>query len=275
MQTNNTKTVKSDYSRKLGFTLIIMIIILAIVGILTQKPIVQDADYHLFKDSRTIWAIPNFWNVISNLPFLIVGVLGLFKLIVAGKLKIVTDIKIAYFLFFFSLILVSFASGYYHLRPNNQTLIWDRLLMTIIFMSIFSIIITEFISIYLGKVMLWTLILCGISSVIYWHYSELLGKGDLRFYAIVQFLPMLVIPVILIFFQSTYSNISSYWCLLVAYIIAKLFEYFDSQVYDMLGFIGGHAIKHILTALGIYVLLYSYEWRYSSRLKNAADAVSA
>ena len=63
-------------NERLGFVLIFGILLFALIGILIQVPIAQDVNYHLFKDARTIWNIPNFWNVVSNIPFIIVGVLG-------------------------------------------------------------------------------------------------------------------------------------------------------------------------------------------------------
>ena len=48
----------------------------AIVTILLP-PIAQDPAYHNFADRRTILGVPNLLNVISNVPFVLVGVLGL------------------------------------------------------------------------------------------------------------------------------------------------------------------------------------------------------
>ena len=46
-------------------------------GLLLVPPILQDQSYHQFADQRTILGVPNFWNVVSNLPFLAVGAVGL------------------------------------------------------------------------------------------------------------------------------------------------------------------------------------------------------
>jgi hypothetical protein len=48
---------------------------LAILPLL--PPIPQDPSYHQFADQRTLLGIPNFWNVVSNLPFVLVGAIGL------------------------------------------------------------------------------------------------------------------------------------------------------------------------------------------------------
>lgn len=254
--------MNSIKKEKVGYILIFVMALFAGIIILIQDPIAQDVNYHHFKDTRNILRIPNFWNVVSNVLFLIVGILGLYEISVAGKLRIVNDIKIAYIFLFLGIILVAFGSGYYHLWPNNQTLVWDRLPMTIAFMALVSIIISEFISVRIGKALLLWLILAGFSSVVYWHFSEIWGEGDLRYYALVQFLPILVIPVILICFRSRCTNVNAYWWLLVAYISAKAFEYFDDDIYSVLGFISGHSLKHIAAALGSYILLFSYERRH-------------
>ncbi len=212
------------------------------------SPVEQNQTYHNFSDDRAFMNVPNFWNVISNLPFMIVGYFGLFRL------NSIEKNKLQYLLFFLGVFLVAIGSGYYHLNPNDNTLIWDRLPMTIAFMALFSIVISEFIDFKKGWVLLFPLLLIGLFSVLYWIIAD-----DLRPYILVQFYPMLAIPVIIIFFKSKYSA-GGYWFLLLAYLIAKILEYFDGQIYDLLG-LSGHSLKHIVAALGIYTLFYTYKNR--------------
>jgi hypothetical protein len=241
-----------------GFVLIIATAVLAIIAVLTQDPRPQDVTYHLFADTRNIWAVPNFWNVVSNVPFAVVGVLGLYKLKSPAKLKIIDNTNIAYGLLFFGTLAVGCGSGYYHLSPDNQTLVWDRLPMTVAFMALFSIIISEFISVRAGKALLAPLILAGVLSIVYWHFTESAGEGDLRFYALVQFYPMLVMPIIFVCFRCRFTHVEAYWWLLLTYLVAKLFEHFDAEFLDLLGVISGHSLKHVMAALGMYVLLVFY-----------------
>ncbi len=245
----------------IGLLLITVSAVAVLVGLLTRAPIPQDLAYHDFSDNVGWFNVPNILNVLSNLPFLIIGLLGLHKLINLNSLNIIHDNQLAYVALFIGTALVAFGSGYYHLWPNNQTLVWDRLPMTIAFMGLFSIVISEFISIKLGKILLFPLLIIGLASVIYWHVTETNGQDDLRFYAIVQFFPMLAIPIILITFNSSFNLISGYWWLLVAYIAAKLFEHFDAAVHDILIIMSGHSIKHVAAAIGVYILLRSYDNR--------------
>jgi hypothetical protein len=239
---------------KAGKTLIAGISMIAVIVILFVKPIPQDLSYHGFIDGNNVFGVPNFWNVMSNLPFLMVGVLGLIKL---NQLKIINEIRLAYWILFFGVAMVAFGSGYYHWNPNNATLVWDRLPMTIAFMSLFPIIISEFVSIKLGKILLFPLLIVGMASVGYWLWFD-----DLRFYALVQFLPIVLIPIILLMYGSKFTKVSGYWWLLFAYVVAKIFEYFDGQIFNLLeGLMSGHAIKHVIAAVGLYVLLRSYQSR--------------
>jgi len=97
-------------------------------------PIAQDPAYHLFVDQRAALSIPNFQNVMSNLPFAVVGLGGLF--LILSNLRIVNnEAKPAWLVFFVGVFVTALGSGYYRLSPDNETLIWDRLPMTIAFMS--------------------------------------------------------------------------------------------------------------------------------------------
>lgn len=237
---------------KTGIRILLVLALIAVVSMFFMDPIVQDDQYHHFVDAKTIFGVPNFWNVISNLPFMIVGIIGLSNYSVFGK------VKIPYVFLFLGILLISFGSGYYHLYPDSQSLVWDRLPMTIVFMALFSIIVSEFISESLGRFLLIPLILIGLGAIGLWVYGT---TGDLRLYALVQFYPMIAIPIILIFFRSRYTKSKAYWMLLIAYVFAKLFEYYDKEIYEISGLISGHSLKHVIAAMGLYVLFDAYKKR--------------
>lgn len=234
-------TIKKEQT---GYVLLALaaLIIISIIG--ASAPIEQNPEYHNFSDAREILKISNFWNVVSNLPFLMVGILGLVKL------QSDDIVRKQYIFFFMGISLVAFGSAYYHLNPNNDTLVWDRLPMTIGFMALFSALISEFIHLRIGKRILFPAMAIGFLSVLYWVVAK-----DLSIYLVVQFFPMLATPVVLIFFRSRYNMVTGYWLLLLAYVIAKVFEIYDHETHDLLGFISGHSLKHLFAALGIYMLI--------------------
>lgn len=248
-------------TQRMGIILIGVITLVAMLAIFTLDPILQDSAYHRFSDARELWGIPNFWNVCSNLAFLLVGILGTHQLtngVINSRLQ---ELHLAYIALFVGVALVSLGSIYYHLNPDNQTLLWDRLPMTIAFMSLFTIIIGEFASVRLAKQCFIPLILAGLGSVVYWYIGELNGAGDLRIYILVQFLPVFLIPIFLLLFRSRFDRVYAYWWLLLSYVIAKILEYFDAEIFELSGFISGHSLKHLVAAMGLYLLLDSYRRR--------------
>jgi hypothetical protein len=90
--------------------------------------------------------------------------------------------RIAYYVFFAGEFLTCFGSSYYHGAPSNDTLLWDRLVFSLMLTSMFSIIVTEFVSRRVGHLMLAPMVFIGLSSVWYWARGEAIGQGDLRPY---------------------------------------------------------------------------------------------
>jgi len=224
-------------------------------------PIPQAPGYHNFSDGRTLLGIPNGLNTLSNLPFILVGIFGLLDMRNLSAERYLPDFKHAYAFLFLGAILVGFGSAWYHLAPDNATLIWDRLPMTLAFMSLFSIVVAEFVSEKLGIRMFWPLVVLGAMSVIYWAMTEAVQQGDLRPYAVIQFLPMLIIPLILLFREGLFSPVRGYWYLGLCYFLAKIAEHLDVELHDLLLVISGHSLKHLLSALGLFVLAVAYRQR--------------
>ncbi len=245
---------------------ILLTICLLALGVAVFAPrLAQNPLYHLFADQRTLLEIPNALNVLSNLIFAWAGIDGLYRLRVEQSLQLPPGATSAYTFFFSALILVAAGSGYYHWSPGNQTLIWDRLPMTIAFMSFFSVILAERVSPQLARRLFPSLLVAGIGSVLYWHFSEIQGRGDLRPYALVQFLPMLLTPLILLLFASRYTLDRGIWWFFAWYLAAKILEAADQPIYDWAVVISGHSLKHI--AAGIACLVFLRHLRLREPLK--------
>lgn len=224
----------------------------ALLLLVLSAPIPQDPAYHLFVDERHMLGVPNFWNVMSNLPFLLVGIVGLWALRNRAMTGCVPELRLPYAIFFVGVGFVALGSGYYHLAPGNDTLVWDRLPMTIAFMSFFAAMLGEAFTPKLGLRLLAPLLILGVFSVFYWDYTESLGRGDLRPYAVVQFLPMFLIPAVLLRYPSGFSGQGYLWWVLVFYGASKVAEWADAPVYEALGVMSGHSIKHLLAAIGTF-----------------------
>ena len=226
-----------------------------VIAVAMTDPVPQDPLYYLFADERSMSGIPNFLNVVSNLPFLVVGILG-WRLLAKHPETTPPHTRRAWTVFFFGIALIAFGSGYFHLRPDGDSLVWDRLPMTIAFMSLVSVVVSEYFSAILGERLLLPLLLAGTASVAYWAYTESIGAGDLRPYAVVQFLPMLLIPLVISLYGRR-SDLSPYlWWMLACYVAAKIAEHYDADVYRAGRIVSGHSLKHLAAALAPAGLLY-------------------
>jgi hypothetical protein len=238
----------------------IAIVVIAAVFLFTDT-IPQDPAYHAFSDTRTLLGIRNFWNVASNFPFLLVGAAGLFYVHRNATRVCAQGIETAYSVFFAGIFLTAFGSSYYHLNPGNATLVWDRLPMTIGFAGLVTIVVGEYLSARMATLLLIPLLLLGFLSVEYWAWTEGRGVGDLRPYAIVQFLPMLLIPVILLTHKPQIGAARDFWWMMFFYFLAKVFEFFDTAIFNAGGLISGHSIKHLAAAMTPAVFLYTLSKR--------------
>ncbi len=250
---------KQSFSVKVS--ILFGITLLAVLGIAMVPAIAQEQSYHHFSDQRTVLGIPNFWNVVSSIPFLIVGAMGINGVIRKNRFTLLPAILPVYLTFFLGIFLIGIGSGYYHLWPSNETLVFDRLAMAVAFMAFFTIIISEFISEKAGKRLSLPLLLFGIFSVGYWYVTESKGVGDLRLYVLVQFLPMLLIPLILLLFSPRFSHIALIWSALVAYLVSKIAEMSDEILYLILGGVSDHSLKHLFSALSAYLFFLALKKR--------------
>ncbi len=180
-------------------------------------------------------------------------------------------LRLAYVVFFVGILTTAFGSGYYHLAPGNETLIWDRLPMTIGFAGMFTIIIGEFVSVRVARRLLLPLLIIGASSVAYWAITEASGSGDLRPYAVVQFLPMLLIPLILVSYDSRFDSKKYFWLMIGFYLIAKVLEQLDAGIYDLGYWISGHSLKHLMASLTPAIMLYALAVRNRDSCMRRAD----
>lgn len=233
---------------------------IGLLGLLALDPIAQDLAYHHFADTRSFLGIPNFNDVTSNAGFAAVGLLGV--LAVTGWQRRNVFVRRAdarpYLVFFGGVALVSLGSAYYHWAPSNDRLLWDRLPMAIAFMAFCSAIVADRIDAKAGTTwLLPVLVVLGLLSLIYWSWTEALGRGDLRFYGFVQFYPAVALPVVCWLFPEHRYTAGRYLVWVIAwYGLSKLLELLDGEIFDLLGHtVSGHTLKHLAAAGATYVVL--------------------
>lgn len=240
------------------FALVFLTVLVAVAALLSPRT-PQPLSYHQFADQRAWLGIANFGDVASNFVFAIFGIWGLGYLASLSPERIsqrFTDARERwiYLVVFFGMLLTAVGSAYYHLAPGNDRLVWDRLPMTIVFISLVAAMIAERISVS-GALWLWPVLLAvGVLSVLQWHWSEQAGRGDLRFYAAVQVYAVLVLLLVL-FLPARYSRSSDLGVVVGLYVLAKLLETFDRQIFAVGHIVSGHTLKHIAAGLaGFWIL---------------------
>src|SRR6202041_2225245 len=197
----------------------------------------QNENYHHFADTRAIGGIHNAFDVLSNVFFLIVGLLGMRFLLndrsAAHPVQRFLDPRERwpYLIFFAGVALTAFGSAYYHLHPDDARLVWDRLPMTLGFMSLLAATLNERTSVKTGTRSLIPLLIFGVASVLYWNVTLARGHNDLRPYVVAQFGSLLI------------------------YALAKVFEAADRPIFNLGGIVSGHTMKHITAAVSAYWIL--------------------
>lgn len=227
-------------------------------------PVLQAQDYHAFADARAFLGVPNAADTLSNLAFLVVGALGLAFLWrergSSERFASPHEMR-PYAVFFSGVLLTSAGSAWYHLAPDDARLVWDRLPMTIAFMSLVAAVVAERIDRRLGNALLWPLVFLGLASVAYWRWSALAGFENLRPYLAVQFGSIAVVLAISLLYRSRYTHGAVIFLLAAAYAVAKVVEVYDREIFEWGGWVSGHTLKHLAAALGIWLLLRGLQHR--------------
>jgi Ceramidase len=218
----------------------------SLAGLLLLPPIAQDQSYHQFADQRAIFGIPNFWNVVSNLPFLAVGGAGLWRF---------RDDP-ATIVLFLGIFLTGIGSSYYHWNPNDRTLFWDRLPMTLAFAAILALVVAERVNARAGAILLWPALAIGLFSLLLWLWTD-----DLRLYFWVQFFPGLALLLLFLLYPPKYTG-TYYWIIAVGlYTLAKVFEFSDHAIFSAGYLLSGHTLKHLSAAAACFAILRYFETR--------------
>jgi hypothetical protein len=227
-------------------------------GVMAFAPAAQDPAYHDFADRRAVLGVPNLLDVASNLPFLVVGVLGLVWC--SGPRR--PSLRASWRVFFAGAALVSLGSAYYHWAPSDATLAWDRLPMTLAFMALPVALLAEHIDEMIERWLLAPALALGVASVVWWQWS-----GDLRPYLWVQYAPLACILFVLALFPARYTHRHYLLYGFGLYALAKLAELADREIFDLTAYaVSGHTVKHLLAAGAIFAVLVMLRRRETSHV---------
>ena len=248
--TNYARNTQNRAGARSPVTWIVLLTLVAFVGAFVLPPIPQSVAYHDFADHRHALGVANFLDVVSNAAFLVVGLLGLL-LIASGRAFFEYRAeRWPYVIFFIGVTLTAAGSAYYHLTPDNETLFWDRLPMTIAFMGLVCGQIVDRVSVRGGLRLLAPALIVGAASVIYWRWTERLGVGNVLPYGILQGYSVLVLLLLAWFNPSRYTRGNDIYWVFGWYMLSKALETFDHQLMWLdHGIVSGHTLKHVAAAI--------------------------
>lgn len=248
---------------------LLLVALALLAGIMAAEPIPQDLAYHQFADRRAILGVPNFFNVTTNIPFLLVGVAGAAFCLGRDRPKPAASWAVL----FLGTALVSVGSAYYHWNPDNASLVWDRLPMTIALMGLFVALLSEHVSERLERIMLIPALVVGAASVAWWHYAD-----DLRLYVWVQLTPLVTLSLALAMFPGRHTRRTFLLYGLGFYVLAKAAEFWDPEIFALTAnTLSGHSAKHLLAALGLLFVYLMLRWREpipAARASPASDTAA-
>jgi len=233
-------------SRSTAFVIAFTLLTAAAAFLLPAVP--QPLDYHDFADQRGAFGIDNFVDVVSNVAFLLAGLAGLF-VVFSGRARFeFPGERWPYAVFFLGILLTAAGSAWYHLAPDNETLFWDRLPMTIAFMGLVSSQVVDRIGVRAGLILLGPMLLVGLASVVYWIVTERMGAGNVLPYALLQGYAVIVLLLMAALHRSRYTRGGDLYFIFGWYVLAKLLEHFDAQVLAYSHLVSGHTLKHVAAA---------------------------
>jgi hypothetical protein len=229
------------------------VVVIAAV-LFTRDPIAQQQSWHEFADERAALGISSAANVLSNLPLLLVGLWGL-RFCVNALLRSTAAFSnrveaVPWMVLFAAIAFTACGSAWYHSRPGDDSLLWDRLPLALVFTSVLGAAIAERIELRAGLLTLPVLFAFGEFSVLYWY-----SAGDLRYYVAVQTTAIVIVPLLTTLLPGSYTH-ARYWHVAVGlYLLSKLAELGDGLVFAGGGVLSGHTCKHLLAAAAGGVVL--------------------
>jgi hypothetical protein len=207
--------------------------------------VAQWQGYHELADQRTLAGVPHAANVLSNLPFLLVGALGLVRLRGAG----VRGVAAPYGLLFAGVLLTAFGSAWYHLDPRDATLVWDRVPIALAFAGLVAGTLADRAP-RRGLPYAAAFAAVAAATVLAWVVA-----GNLLPYVAMQASFVGAALVATARLPSRFTHARWLYGAAALYGLGVACEYFDRAIEAAAhGAISGHTLKHLLAALALYVV---------------------
>jgi hypothetical protein len=229
------------------------VLVAAVVVALVAPAITRGPTFHLYADRRTWLGIPNAGDVLSNLPFVVVGIVGLLRTRGAAAL-------------FLSSTAVGIGSGAYHIAPCDLALVfdWAPIVLTLAFLA--ALVVGDRIDPRAGGIATLVFPAIALTSVAVWYIGGGTGTtangtaGDMRWYVVTQATLVLVVALVALApaTPTAPATLARGWILLgvAGFLAARGLAAADRALLDAIG-VSGHSGKHLLLGLAAACLIPS------------------
>ncbi|MFC4159245.1 ceramidase domain-containing protein [Chitinimonas lacunae] len=222
--------------------------VLVLIVLLFHGPIVQPTNYHDFADDRRWLGIDHAADVLSNLGFLLLGAWGIHHLRRTGQAEQAGDLACR--LFCVALLLTGLGSIWYHLAPDNQRLIWDRLPIAFACAMLLAATLGRRLDVAGSRLLTSLLTLLAVATVVWWRLSD-----DLRPYLLLQLTPLWLIPLWLWQQRAPAAEQATFGAAVLLYVAAKLVEVYDHALFESLKVVSGHTLKHLIATIAAALIV--------------------
>lgn len=218
-------------------------------------PIPQLPHYHAFADGRTLLGVPHAMDVLSNAGFAVVGLWGLWRLREPAVRARLGRAWPGHVLFAAALLMTAAGSSYYHLAPDDARLVWDRIPIALACAGLIAGVYAQTHEARHAAALTATLAVLAVASVLWWSFTGPAGAGDLRPYLLIQGAPMILAPAWQALAGSPRRERIAFGIAIGLYAAAKGAELADHRIFEALGFMSGHTLKHLLAAAASAILV--------------------
>ncbi|URD86923.1 hypothetical protein MUK42_28556 [Musa troglodytarum] len=215
--------------------------------------------------------VPNTLNVLTTFPFLLVGVPGLVLCLSGCCFGISLRGEMWGWAFFYAATATAaFGSAYYHLKPDDDRVVWDKLPMMASAASLLSILVIERIDERMGISCLSSLITLVLVSIACERTFD-----DLRLCMMFHIVPCIAIPALLFLFPPKYTHSRFWFCATGFYLLARFEAIADKKIYSASQYIiSGHSLEHLCLAM-VPIILTVMLWFRSIKIARHENVSSA
>jgi hypothetical protein len=219
------------------------------LAVSTMSPVIKGPGFHTYADARYWLGIPHVGDVLSNLPFVIVGIMGL----VAAQTVTAVPRHLVQ-LFFLAILGIGLGSGAYHVHPIDATLAFDWLPIVVALAWLTALVLADRVDARVGRIAAVVLPALAIGSVLWWWSGGGTTGGDMRWYAMLQLLFVATVPVVVVLYPKGALSRGDLLLGVGCFVAARALHANDRAILEATG-VSGHTLKHLAAGVAAYFVL--------------------